>query len=1072
MSSSQGPASYNRNQKDSCHAPKRQRVEAESNRRISSQSVVPARGPAGVASTIEHPLSGANGQPAPQSQLTQVYYQPPPQTSYQPPQLYYQPPHQSFSQRQTTTSAPLAVAPPIPSLQEIEQVVTQLHPSVIHSLYQTISASLGSSPQPYYQPIAPSSQSVTPLYTTRKIPSSDWLPSEDALQVEYTPAPGQLMLPPHMQSLSPGMSAEAFSSPMMSQPAHPATNWQFQQQQQERHSNLPTPTPSVKGLSPGSSQRSNRSSTPQLPIRPPRTQYPFPQDKPDPPLPVRHRKISPIKVKEESIDVEFLALPTRSHPPRRSMPTFPTRPPLSQSDHPPLPTRPSTSVPNHSHPALPTRPFHTQPTKLPPTLPHQSQSVSACPSPEQSTRPSPPLPIRPRPPSSASSPAKHQPAKDRQEPFSPKKLKAEPTSIRVKRKPSSPTKVQPSSDSDPYPKVRIKRETDAEDEDEQPRRKLITEGCQRYELPENCKKSLGNADFQKNRIQLAKAKRSFLQSKLLSVKKVLFRDDGMVIEWTSAQPVWNDTLLPDCMDLATAIRESGTSHLSGSSRQHTIRAMDLTASPRSRTTGTTSGSRRMKSPLSLGEDSGPPGPSAQQQRVLPDEPPLPIVRPSRRDLPPPKPQKKHFKPVEPRRLKRAKAVASAEDDVRQPQALVTPISGAERWKGKSKEVQVSAGMDLEAFPSLPVRPVRRLIRIGGNEEKPGKRARPELPPAAVPVAKRQRVEEEDGGVKEGHLEGLSLNQQGKGREDGEESVPPIATLDEDDDDDSEDWPEEGGEAVDMLLSSSPVATRRAVPVARHISAAEDPDWEEEMELERTLLEGEQARAEDIYEDEPPSVRLLAQDFIVRYMQTFDRDRSQLEMAYSTNAIFSASIHRLPQEGSSSMGELFCPRECNCLNGVDGRSRLTTPFMCSKHQYFQGRGKIIDRLNSLGPHKFDYKRDWRPPVYDLVVRPYRGQTEAIQLTVHGNTVNTNSVTGMDHVLSVNHTLVLCRPEDLSVEEREEDLEVGEGLGVLGVPQKTWPLLAISHQMIVRDRPLMFEQEMRECGEWIEGILKQG
>ncbi|GLB43259.1 hypothetical protein LshimejAT787_1301600 [Lyophyllum shimeji] len=80
-----------------------------------------------------------------------------------------------------------------------------------------------------------------------------------------------------------------------------------------------------------------------------------------------------------------------------------------------------------------------------------------------------------------------------------------------------------------------------------PRRRLITQSCTLYALPDNCRKlnPNPNPDYLKNRNALATKERQVLKRRGLKVEKVMFRDDGMVIEWTSSVPVWSDTLLPE-----------------------------------------------------------------------------------------------------------------------------------------------------------------------------------------------------------------------------------------------------------------------------------------------------------------------------------------------------------------------------------------------------------------------------------------------------------------------------------------------------------------------------------------------
>lgn len=62
-----------------------------------------------------------------------------------------------------------------------------------------------------------------------------------------------------------------------------------------------------------------------------------------------------------------------------------------------------------------------------------------------------------------------------------------------------------------------------------PSRRLITESCTLFPLPDNCRKSHPN--YHQNRKNLFNEKISWLAGFGLKKKKVFFRDDGMVVEW-------------------------------------------------------------------------------------------------------------------------------------------------------------------------------------------------------------------------------------------------------------------------------------------------------------------------------------------------------------------------------------------------------------------------------------------------------------------------------------------------------------------------------------------------------------
>ncbi|KAJ7637040.1 hypothetical protein FB45DRAFT_908068 [Roridomyces roridus] len=76
-----------------------------------------------------------------------------------------------------------------------------------------------------------------------------------------------------------------------------------------------------------------------------------------------------------------------------------------------------------------------------------------------------------------------------------------------------------------------------------PPRRSVTSGSKRYfPVPDICKRD--NAQYQDNRRNWMLRECANLRTLGLRVVKYFFRDDGMVLEWTSAEPVWLDTLRP------------------------------------------------------------------------------------------------------------------------------------------------------------------------------------------------------------------------------------------------------------------------------------------------------------------------------------------------------------------------------------------------------------------------------------------------------------------------------------------------------------------------------------------------
>ncbi|EDR05179.1 uncharacterized protein LACBIDRAFT_294891 [Laccaria bicolor S238N-H82] len=192
---------------------------------------------------------------------------------------------------------------------------------------------------------------------------------------------------------------------------------------------------------------------------------------------------------------------------------------------------------------------------------------------------------------------------------------------------------------------------------------------------------------------------------------------------------------------------------------------------------------------------------------------------------------------------------------------------------------------------------------------------------------------------------------------------------------------------------------------------------------------------------------VALAFIDRYIRTFDSDRSKLEKAYTKNAIFSARIH------TPSPPKTYTPffSDSRLLASITTRKQI-------------GRAQIIEYLNALGPHQFCPHGTMRNVAYTLML--HEG---LVLMTVHGEVVNpggggSDSEGGaeLDHVVSLDQSFVLRRPESDGKEE-EGDGDSGEA---------AWPLEALSHQMTVREEPLLCLEGVEEALPWVAGIVGGG
>ncbi|KAH8832656.1 hypothetical protein DL96DRAFT_670095 [Flagelloscypha sp. PMI_526] len=113
--------------------------------------------------------------------------------------------------------------------------------------------------------------------------------------------------------------------------------------------------------------------------------------------------------------------------------------------------------------------------------------------------------------------------------------------------------VSSPSTSAPLTNTTVKIEDEEEDSlQSQPSRWLVTEGSKHYPTPPNCKKR--NDNWAKNRKDWLKDQRYFFDWKGMEIQKVLWRDDGIAVDWilkNPTQPVWNDTLTrPTAQELA------------------------------------------------------------------------------------------------------------------------------------------------------------------------------------------------------------------------------------------------------------------------------------------------------------------------------------------------------------------------------------------------------------------------------------------------------------------------------------------------------------------------------------------
>ncbi|KAJ7615049.1 hypothetical protein DFH06DRAFT_128689 [Mycena polygramma] len=122
-------------------------------------------------------------------------------------------------------------------------------------------------------------------------------------------------------------------------------------------------------------------------------------------------------------------------------------------------------------------------------------------------------------------------------------VKVEETPILLPPRPPSPPIEPPLPARAATPPVRIKLEPRTPSPPPEPSRRSATSGSKRcFPVPASCTRA--NPDFAAARRKWARGECTVLRDLGLKVEKYFFRDDGMVIEWISDEPVWLDTLRP------------------------------------------------------------------------------------------------------------------------------------------------------------------------------------------------------------------------------------------------------------------------------------------------------------------------------------------------------------------------------------------------------------------------------------------------------------------------------------------------------------------------------------------------
>lgn len=171
---------------------------------------------------------------------------------------------------------------------------------------------------------------------------------------------------------------------------------------------------------------------------------------------------------------------------------------------------------------------------------------------------------------------------------------------------------------------------------------------------------------------------------------------------------------------------------------------------------------------------------------------------------------------------------------------------------------------------------------------------------------------------------------------------------------------------------------------------------------------------------------LMEEFLTRYIQTFERDRESLSDAYAPYAQFSIRTH-IRNASSIPRVSRYCPSPA-------------TPAPDSSHilraadiPRATGRANIMQAFARLGPHTFFPHGKTFDIDYDHVFLANVDGTGDVLLSFYGEVVLVSGGSEPDECLSVDQTMLLRNVDD--AEEEEHD----------------WPMVIVSHQMIVKDVP---------------------
>jgi hypothetical protein len=96
-------------------------------------------------------------------------------------------------------------------------------------------------------------------------------------------------------------------------------------------------------------------------------------------------------------------------------------------------------------------------------------------------------------------------------------------------------------------------------------------------------------------------------------------------------------------------------------------------------------------------------------------------------------------------------------------------------------------------------------------------------------------------------------------------------------------------------------------------------------------------------------------------------------------------------------------------------------------------------------------------------------ELLLASFHSEAVNTTRMSRsvvMDHIVTVDQNFVLRLRRDSDTPSKREDCASGVELGK--EEEDPWPLVVVSHQMVVRDGPMLRQEAVEEVLPWVLDI----